>query len=89
MCVKLVINKRNEIFTSPKYPEVLWSPTSHLFSGFGGVVSMGIKWLCSVVDHSPPSIAEVIYKWDIFLVNTVKCGKFYCQLFHDKLRATL
>ena len=34
--------------------------------GLWGVVSMGIKWLGSAVDRSPPSIAEVKCKWDIF-----------------------
>ena len=34
--------------------------------GLLGVIYMGIKWLGSAVDLSPPSIAEVRCKWDIF-----------------------
>jgi len=36
------------------------------WGGGGGVVSMGINWLGSAFDHSPPSIAEVKCKWDSF-----------------------
>jgi hypothetical protein len=47
-----------EFFASPPRPERLWGPTSLLSKGYQGIKRPGL-----VVDHPPPSSAEVKNAW--------------------------
>jgi hypothetical protein len=52
-----------EYFSSPPYPERLWSPSSLLSNGYWGVLSPGLKRPAREADHSPPTSAEVKNAW--------------------------
>jgi hypothetical protein len=46
-------------FSTPQYPDRLWSPPSILSNGYWGVLSPGVKQLGREADHSTSSGAEV------------------------------
>jgi hypothetical protein len=61
---KTEMSKRSlKFFSSPPRPDRLWGPPSLLFKGYRGFFPQGVKRPGRVVDHSPPSSAEVKNTW--------------------------
>jgi hypothetical protein len=55
--------QRQEIFSSPKHPEKLWSATGSLFSGYQDLFPR-VKHPGCGANHLPPSNAEVKNWWN-------------------------
>jgi hypothetical protein len=58
----MIVAKDKRFLSSPKCPEWFWGLPSLLFSGFWGLLSLGLKQLCQKL-HSPPVTAEVKNAW--------------------------
>jgi hypothetical protein len=54
----MIATRDKRFLSSLRRPEWFWGPTSLLFTGFWGTVSLGLKQLCEKL-HSPPITAEV------------------------------
>jgi hypothetical protein len=65
----------SKIFSSPRHPDQLWSPTNLLSNGYQGLFPRGVKRLGGEADHSPPTSAEVKKKVKISLLQAMEAHR--------------